>query len=349
MTPPLAINEGVKLIKEFEGLELKAYPDTSAGGSSWAIGWGSTRYLDGFPVRQGQRITAAQADTLLIDTLKSQAIPALERIPFWNEMSPKQQGALMSFAWNLGWHFYGGQGFATISARLKERSWQLVPEALLLYRNPGTKAEAGLRRRREAEGKLWREGMLGQTKPAPLKPSLITIPGAVGPKKSPHDFGFRQGDSHILVNDVSETAKAFSFDGKLLWTIPCLARGQGSDTEYRLRGTDTPPGLYKIGAIYRDYDRVGSSPAYDRTLMAYGWYSFDFIELENQESKHGRAGIMLHGGGSANGWPGAWAPRQQLLPTLGCCRAYNIDLRDKVLPLTRTGTVFVSVFQEPLR
>ena len=70
------------------------------------------------------------------------------------------------------------------------------------------------------------------------------------------------------------------------------------------------------------------------------------VELENQESKYGRAGIMIHGGGSACGWPAAWLPYQSLYQTWGCVRMHNQDLRDKVLPLTKTGTVFVSVYQE---
>jgi predicted chitinase len=168
----------------------------------------------------------------------------------------------------------------------------------------------------------------------------------IGPTKRPQDFGFKQGDSHIVVNDISETAKAYSFDGKLLWEVPALARGQGSDIEFRLVRTDTPPGIYKIGQIYKDYERVGANPAYDRTLAAYGWYSFDMVELENQESKYGRSGIMLHGGGSAAGWSGAWAPNQPLFATHGCVRMRNVDLRDKVLPLTKTGTVYISVYQE---
>ena len=168
----------------------------------------------------------------------------------------------------------------------------------------------------------------------------------VGPQKRPQDFGFKAGDHHLIVNDSSEKMKAFSYDGKLLWEIPCLARGQGSDFEWKTKNSDTPPGLYKIGAVYRDYEKVGSNPAYDRTLMAYGWYSLDLVELENQEAKHGRAGIMIHGGGSACGWPGAWAPNQELMPTYGCVRVKNIDLRDKVIPLAGKGTIFVSVLQE---
>jgi len=168
----------------------------------------------------------------------------------------------------------------------------------------------------------------------------------IGPAKRPQDFGFKKGDFHLIVNDISETMKAFSYEGKLLWEIPCLARGQHSDFEFKLTNSDTPPGLYKIGQVYKDYESVGNAPSYDRTLMSYGWYSFDLVELENQENKHGRAGIMIHGGGSACGWPGAWAPNQQLFSTYGCVRCKNIDLKDKILPLTKTGTVYVSVFQE---
>jgi hypothetical protein len=168
----------------------------------------------------------------------------------------------------------------------------------------------------------------------------------IGPKKRPHDFGFKPGDSHLIVNDAVETMKAFSYEGKLLWEIPCLARGQYSDFEWKITNSDTPPGLYKIGTIYKDYEKAGDKPAFDRTLMAYGWYSFDMIDLEGQERNNGRAGIMTHGGGSANGWPNAWAPKQPLVPTHGCVRCHNIDLRDKILPLIKQGTVYISVFQE---
>ena len=168
----------------------------------------------------------------------------------------------------------------------------------------------------------------------------------VGPTKTPQDFGIKEGDSHLVVNDATETVKAYSFGGRLLWEVPCLARGQGADNQWKETNTDTPPGLYKIGQIYNDVAQVGLNPAYTSTLQAYGWISFDLVELEGQEQRYGRAGIMIHGGGSACGWPGAWAPSQPLYPTLGCVRMKNIDLRDKLLPLTKSGIVFCSVFQE---
>ena len=80
--------------------------------------------------------------------------------------------------------------------------------------------------------------------------------------------------------------------------------------------------------------------------MAYGWAFYDMIDLEGQETGLGRAGVGLHGGGSALGWPGAWAPNQPLVATHGCVRARNQDLIEKILPLYRQGTVFMSVFQE---
>jgi hypothetical protein len=168
----------------------------------------------------------------------------------------------------------------------------------------------------------------------------------VGPKKRPQDFGFKEGDSHLIVNDAIETMKAFSFKGKLLWEIPCLARGQYSDYESRIQRSDTPPGLYKLGQLYNDYALHGTKAPYDRTLMAYGWAFYDMIDLEGQETGIGRAGIGLHGGGSALGWPGAWAPSQSLVATHGCLRCKNKDLVERVLPLYRQGTIFCSVFQE---
>ena len=175
------------------------------------------------------------------------------------------------------------------------------------------------------------------------EPSAMTL---IGPKKRPQDFGFKVGDSHLIVNDLMETMKAFSFEGKLLWEIPCLARGQYSDYEWKLNKSDTPPGLYKLGQLYNDYALHGDKAPYDRTLMAYGWAFYDMIDLEGQETGIGRAGVGLHGGGSALGWPGAWAPKQALVATYGCCRIHNSALIEKVLPLYRKGAVFLSVFQE---
>lgn len=164
------------------------------------------------------------------------------------------------------------------------------------------------------------------------------------PHQKPQQHGFKKGDTHIVVNAQTNTAKAYTFEGQKLWEVPCLAMGQ--DPNWRNNSGDTPPGLYKLGTLYNDYGTVGDNPAYDRTLMSYGWMTFDMIDLEGNEDDNGRAGICFHGGGSGCGWPGAWLPRQKLYPTLGCVRFHNEDLVDKIWPLYRQGTVFVSVFQD---
>jgi len=149
---------GIKLIKEFEGCHLKAYPDPLTGGLPITIGWGSTRKKDGSHFKMGDTLTQAEADALLIEQCKNEFLPALRKIPHWNEMSDGKRGALLSFAYNLGAGFYGGSNFNTITKRLKNKEWDLVPDALFLYRNPGSNVEAGLARRRKAEGESWKKG-----------------------------------------------------------------------------------------------------------------------------------------------------------------------------------------------
>ena len=145
----------LKLIKAFEGCHQDAYPDPLSGGDPWTIGWGTTRYTDGRPVRKGDRINMVEADMLLRLEVDKIADKLRATVPHWKEMSDQQKCALISFAYNLGSGFYGAKGFETISKRLREKDWAGVPDALLLYRNPGSNVEAGLKRRRIAEGDLW--------------------------------------------------------------------------------------------------------------------------------------------------------------------------------------------------
>ena len=143
------------MIKEFEGCHLNAYPDPLTGKEPITIGWGSTKDFNGQPFKLGKRITQYYADKLLIFDIEQRFLPSLQKIPYWSEMNDNQRGALLSFAYNLGSGFYGGSNFNTITRVLKNKEWSKVPDALYLYRNPGTKVEVGLARRRKAEGKLW--------------------------------------------------------------------------------------------------------------------------------------------------------------------------------------------------
>ena len=149
------LGAAIKLIRDFEGCHLTAYPDPASGGEPWTIGYGTTRYSDGRPVRQGDKINAVEADMLLRVEVDKIAEKLRTTVPFWVAMADHQKCALISFAYNLGSGFYGAKGFETISKRLREKDWAGVPDAMLLYRNPGSNVEAGLKRRRIAEGDLW--------------------------------------------------------------------------------------------------------------------------------------------------------------------------------------------------
>jgi GH24 family phage-related lysozyme (muramidase) len=159
-----------QMIASFEGFRSQAYPDPLSGGEPWTIGYGFTRW-QGQPVTPGLTISRADADAALAEGVLACAAHLAGTIPHWGEMDDHQRCALIDFAWNLGQDFYGDEAnFATISRDLRERLWNAVPTDLLLYCNPGTPVEAGLRRRRQAEADLWR-----QAAPGPV-PASATVP-----------------------------------------------------------------------------------------------------------------------------------------------------------------------------
>lgn len=200
----------IKLIKEFEGCHLSAYPDPLHGWDVATIGYGTTRYPDGRLVQRGDEITVVDANTLLQGEVERIAAKLGDTVPHWAELSQAQQCALISFAYNLGAGFYGATGFETISRRLREKDWAQVPAALELYRNPGTPVEAGLLRRRRAEGALWRQGQ----PEAPPQPAKLTPASSFSARITPHirlgefalDQEVRRFDNQHQVDTAAELA-----------------------------------------------------------------------------------------------------------------------------------------------
>ncbi|QLE47832.1 lysozyme [Nostoc sp. C057] len=150
---------GIELIKEFEGCFLKAYPDPLTGSQTHNHRLGYYQKLDGSNWHLGETITQAQADEMLIIQLEKDYLPSLQKIPSWNDLTTNQRGAILSFGYNLGSNFYNSSGFSSISRLLKNSDlWsdtKEVTRVFSLYCNPGSSVEAGLRRRRIAEAKLW--------------------------------------------------------------------------------------------------------------------------------------------------------------------------------------------------
>ena len=150
---------GLKLIQAFEGFHTQAYADPLHGWRLATIGFGTTVYSHGQPVQQGDTITRAEAQQELEYFIVKKIHPALMRIPYIQDMNETMIGALECFAYNLGAEFYGGAHFQSITRCLKYKDWQHLRSALILYINPGSVVEAGLRRRRQAEADLWEQGL----------------------------------------------------------------------------------------------------------------------------------------------------------------------------------------------
>jgi len=146
----------IAIIKEFEGFYAKAYPDPLSGNLPITIGYGSTRRRDGSTFKLGDVVTRAEAEDLLAYQIEYQYCPPHIRIPTWAGMNSNQQSALLSFAYNLGAAWYGNSGFRSLTRVVGDRSqWSKIRATLQLYRNPGSRVEAGLLRRRNAEADLF--------------------------------------------------------------------------------------------------------------------------------------------------------------------------------------------------
>ena len=138
--------DGVDLIKEFEGLHLTPYLCPS---KVWTIGYGHTR-----TVRSGQQITQAQADLLLDEDLSlvERAISRLVTVP----LNDNQFSALVCFAFNVG----TGNFESSTLLKLLNRGWyEQVPAQLMRWNRAGGEVFGGLSRRRAAESRLWNKSL----------------------------------------------------------------------------------------------------------------------------------------------------------------------------------------------
>jgi len=119
-------NQGIALIKNFEGLRLIAYRD-SAG--VWTIGYGSTRYHDGKQVKPGDKLANnEQAEALLANTLGQyiDAVNVLVKVP----LSQNQFDALVSFTYNEG---TGALKQSTLLHKLNTKDYNGAADQFLVW------------------------------------------------------------------------------------------------------------------------------------------------------------------------------------------------------------------------
>ncbi len=140
---PRAVNQdGIDLIKRFEGLRLSPYRCPTG---LWTIGWGHTR-----TVRPGMQLNEAAAEKLLDEdlSLAENAVSRLVTVP----LSENQYAALVAFVFNVG----AGNFEKSPLLRLLNRGWyEQVPAQLARWNRASGEVLGGLARRRAAEAKLW--------------------------------------------------------------------------------------------------------------------------------------------------------------------------------------------------
>ena len=141
--------EGVNLIKHFEGCRLEAY---KCPAGVWTIGYGHTK-----GVKEGDAIEQEAAEAFLIEDLESfeQAVTRLVEVP----LTQQQFDALVSWTFNLG---AGNLAESTLLRKLNNYQYAEVPEQMMRWVRAGGKVLDGLVRRRAAEAALfqnkdWRE------------------------------------------------------------------------------------------------------------------------------------------------------------------------------------------------
>eukprot|EP01128_Nolandella_sp_AFSM9_P004669 TRINITY_DN212_c0_g1_i1.p2 TRINITY_DN212_c0_g1~~TRINITY_DN212_c0_g1_i1.p2 ORF type:complete len:172 (-),score=56.05 TRINITY_DN212_c0_g1_i1:118-633(-) len=141
--------EGVNLIKSFEGWRSCWYKD-AAGYPT--IGYGHL-IKSSDPYKQGSCITEAQGIALLKKDLSSAENCLNKQIKV--NISCNQFAALVSWAFNVG---CGASGSSTLMKKLNAGDSSAVPSELLRWNKAGGRVLAGLTRRRQAEGALWKKG-----------------------------------------------------------------------------------------------------------------------------------------------------------------------------------------------
>ena len=178
-------DDGIDMIKSFEGLVMMAYPDPGTGGEPWTIGYGHTKN-----VRPGMMITEEQAEQLLREDVRGfeRAVDDLIPIP----LSQSEFVALVSFAFNVGAY---ALETSTLRKRLlagEPRCWAYQQE-LPRWNKGGSGVLPGLVKRRQAEADLACLGYLSEPAEEPVEP-VETVEEVLFPLDVPY---YTQIDSKV--------------------------------------------------------------------------------------------------------------------------------------------------------
>lgn len=133
---------GIDLIKHFEGCELEAY---KCPAGVWTIAYGHTK-----GIQPGMVITEETANDMLVEELEEYEnyINSMVKCP----LSQNQFDALVSWVYNLG---PANLQASTLLKVLNAGDYAGVPAQIMRWNKAGGKVLEGLTRRRQAEADLF--------------------------------------------------------------------------------------------------------------------------------------------------------------------------------------------------
>ncbi|MEM6748216.1 MAG: lysozyme [Pseudomonadota bacterium] len=144
---------GLALIKDFEGLELEAYQDIVG---IWTIGYGHTDAAGPPEVTPGLTITEAEAEDILRADLGQYENAVTKAVKV--DITQNMFDALVSITYNIG---VNGMKGSTFIKRLNQKNFTGCAEAMQWWNKAGGQVVSGLKRRREAESDLFLQGYDG--------------------------------------------------------------------------------------------------------------------------------------------------------------------------------------------
>lgn len=203
-------NNGLELIKKYEGLKLKAYKPVKTE-KYWTIGYGHY----GSDVIEGMTISKQKAEELLKKDVKTSET-AVNNLP--HKFNQNQFDALVSFTFNLG--------VGNLKKLCNGRSITEIGDKITLYTKAGGKVLTGLVRRRNEEQKLYKtpvKEIQNDNKEEAEKPSENSSSGqkAFKVKVSIPNLNIRKGPG-------TNYEKTGEFTGKGTFTIVEKKDGPGS-------------------------------------------------------------------------------------------------------------------------
>lgn len=166
--------KGIELIKQFEGCKLTAY---KCPAGVWTIGYGTTGKVDNKAIGKDMKITKTKAESLLKEDLATfeKSVSNYVKVP----INQNQFDALVSFVYNVG---AGALKGSTLLKKLNKKDYQGAAEEFLKWNKAGGKVMEGLKRRREAERKLFLESTVGKNEPKKDKVTYVSVTAKSGLK-----------------------------------------------------------------------------------------------------------------------------------------------------------------------